>query len=363
MARRETKPTAQSARDAEQLIIKRLLWAGSIFIGLVTVFEWSHDLLSPWNRWLEPGIAIWFAVLAAVLTRWSTLDGLVRVAAVASFNLYLIINTLALLFWAPQPVDEYQFLTTVYWLPFGYGAAFLFLRINHALVFCLLAFMTLCLPIWTTFWLMGGLYWGEGFVSIVGMLGVAQLTYIALWTAVAMLRANYYRSEERSRLLESLAFSDPLTSLPNRRALATQMEIEIATAHRHGAPVCVVMIDIDHFKCINDTFGHRSGDQVLQRIGPLLLENLRITDALCRWGGEEFLMVCTATRDDTCLEIAERLRREVERCEFPHQKPVTISVGVASLRSGDGLTDLVDRADHALYRAKRLGRNRVELAD
>ena len=362
MARREKKAPAPSAKDAELLIIKRLLWAGAIFIGLITAFEWSHDLLTPWNRWLEPGIAIWFAVLAAALTRWSTLDGVVRMAAVTSFNLYLIVNTLALLFWAPQPVDQYQFLTTVYWLPFGYGAAFLFLRINHALVFCLLAFMTLCLPIWTTFWLMGGLYWGEGFASIVGMLGVAQLTYIALWTAVAVLRANYYRSEERTRLLESLAFSDPLTSLPNRRALATQMEIEIATAHRHGAPVCAVMIDIDHFKCINDNFGHQSGDQVLQKMGPLLLENLRITDALCRWGGEEFLVVCTATRHDTCLEISERLRMAVEGCVFAHQKPVTISVGVASLRSGEGLTDLVERADNALYRAKNLGRNRVEFA-
>ncbi len=362
MAQRETQISADSADSQELRTLTRLLLTGAAIIGLVTLFEWSNDLITPWNRWLEPGLAVWFGVLAGVLRLWRRLAGAVRLAAVASFNLYLICNTLALLFWAEQPLDEYQFLTTVYWLPFGYGSAFLFLSIHYALTLSLVVFLTLSLPVATTFWLVGRMYWGEGFLAVATMLAVAQLMYIALWTAVAMLRAGYYRAQERTRLLEILAYSDPLTSLPNRRGLASHMEAEIAEAHRRGDKVTAAMIDIDHFKRINDTFGHRCGDEVLQKIGPLLLENLRVSDTICRWGGEEFLVIFTSTSDATCLEIAERLRVAVQGCDFVHQIQVTISIGVAGLRGEESLTDLVSRADEALYRAKHLGRNRVELA-
>lgn len=363
MAKRETVPSNDSAVSAELRTLNRLLLAGATIIAVVTLFEWFNDLITPWNRWLEPGLAIWLMVLASALWRWSSLAGVVRVAAVASFNLYLIGNTLALLFLTPQPLDEYQFLTTVYWLPFGYGSAFLFLTIHHALTLSLAVFLTLSLPVWATLWLKGHLYWGEGFLAVATMLGVAQLMYITLWTAVAMLRAGYYRAEERARLMETLAYSDPLTNLPNRRALASRIEVEIAAAHGVGGRVSAALIDIDHFKGINDTFGHRCGDEVLQKIGPLLLANLRASDTICRWGGEEFLVVCTSTCQATFMEVAERLRIAVEACEFAHKMRVTISVGVASLRSDENLADLVGRADHALYRAKSLGRNRVELAD
>lgn len=363
MANRETPGSNDSVVSTELQTLNRLLLAGGTIIATVTLFEWSNDLITPWNRWLEPGLAICLIVLAGSLWRWSHLASVVRIAAVGSFNLYLIVNTLALLFWASQPLDEYQFLTTVYWLPLGYGAAFLFLSIHYALSLSLVVFLTLSLPVWTTFWLMGPMYWGEGFPAVATMLGVAQLMYIALWTAVALMRAGYYRAEERARLMEILAYSDPLTSLPNRRALASRMEAEIAAAHGLGIRFSAAMIDIDHFKGINDTFGHRYGDEVLQQIGPLLLNNLRVSDTICRWGGEEFLVVCTATCQATCMEVAERLRLAVEACEFAHQKKVTISVGVACLQSDENLADLVARADHALYRAKSLGRNRVELAE
>lgn len=363
MAKNEKNASFDSAVKAELLTLKRLLLAGATMIALVTLFEWSNDLITPWNRWLEPTVAILFTVLAYTLRRWTQFAGQVRVAAVATFNLYVVSNTLALLFWAPQPLDQYQFLTTVYWLPFGYGSAFLFLSIHYALAISLIVFLTVSLPVWTTLWMMGNTHWGAGFPAVAALLGLAQLMYIALWTAVAMLRAGYYRAEERTRLLESLAFSDPLTSLPNRRALANQMEVDIEAAHLQGDTLSAAMIDIDHFKFINDTFGHQSGDEVLKKIGPLLLENLHMAHSIGRWGGEEFLVVCTATCEDTCVEIAERLRSAVEACEFPHRERVTISIGVAALRGNESLAEFVERADHALYRAKSLGRNRVELAE
>ncbi len=323
--------------------------------------EWTSGLIAPWNRWLEPTAALVFALCGYGLGRWTRHTRALRVAAVLTFSAFLAGNMLVQLFLLPPPVDHFEFLTTVYWLPLCYGAAFLFLPSTQALVASLLVFGLLSVPLWATLGIKGYLHWGPGFPELAAQIGIAQFVYIALWAAVATLRARYYRTAEHARLMESLALADPLTGLPNRRALMARLDAELHAARRHGHALSAALIDIDHFKRINDQFGHADGDQVLQAIGPLLQGELRASDHLGRWGGEEFLLVCSHASQAACAELAERLRAAVEAFDFPHGARVTISVGVATLQAGEDMQGLVGRADKALYAAKEQGRNRVVL--
>jgi two-component system cell cycle response regulator len=164
---------------------------------------------------------------------------------------------------------------------------------------------------------------------------------------------------------QRLATTDPLTGLSNRRALLAALHIEMAHAHRHGAPLSFCLLDVDHFKSVNDVHGHAAGDQVLASIGALLRRELRIPDIPARWGGEEFVVVLKQADGTGALVAAERIRNAVqalEICSGGKALPITVSIGVAELSSKDSAETLIDRADRAMYRAKTGGRNRVELS-
>lgn len=165
--------------------------------------------------------------------------------------------------------------------------------------------------------------------------------------------------------LAKIARTDGLTGLFNRLYLTEQLEAVLANSARHDFPVCVLMIDIDHFKALNDTYGHQAGDLAIRHIADRLTTSLRDGDLLGRWGGEEFLAVLPFTNLDAGLEAAERLRRLVSLSpiDLPGASgPVTIhaSVGVA-MAADDSLAALVDRADRGLYAAKAAGRDTVRV--
>ncbi|MEN9799696.1 MAG: hypothetical protein RL653_3393 [Pseudomonadota bacterium] len=163
----------------------------------------------------------------------------------------------------------------------------------------------------------------------------------------------------------ALSITDPLTGAPNRRHLFQRMEIEVARAHRFGTQLSVLMVDIDHFKQLNDQNGHRAGDEVLQRVAGLLGSNLRKVDLLARYGGEEFMVLLPQVPKEEATGVAEKLRRLVSETpdEYGPGQPlgrVTISVGVANLPVDATDQDkLVDCADSALYAAKRAGRDKA----
>ncbi|PID39201.1 MAG: GGDEF domain-containing protein [Proteobacteria bacterium] len=163
------------------------------------------------------------------------------------------------------------------------------------------------------------------------------------------------------------AVRDPLTKLFNRRHLEKHLELELAFAARHNTPLCVLMMDIDHFKAVNDTYGHGVGDAVLHRFAELLASGIRNEDLAARYGGEEFVLVCRGIRGRVGAAVGDRLRQALEATTLVEEKPrlqVTMSVGVAAVpdgRYGDHQA-LLEAADKALYRAKERGRNRVELA-
>jgi diguanylate cyclase (GGDEF)-like protein len=159
-----------------------------------------------------------------------------------------------------------------------------------------------------------------------------------------------------------LATTDGLTGAFNRRHFTELATRQIATAVRNGRPLAAMMVDIDHFKKVNDTYGHATGDDVIRAVVGVLRAGVRTEDVLCRYGGEEFALVMTEMHG-TAADVAERLRKQVESLSIPGPVDpiaVTVSIGTADLRPDDRLDNLLARADEALYRAKQSGRNQVQ---
>lgn len=165
---------------------------------------------------------------------------------------------------------------------------------------------------------------------------------------------------ERVQLLYR-ATTDSLTGVSNRFKLTEYINAEHARFKRYGMPMCLIMADIDHFKAINDTYGHSVGDEVLAALAGLMLRNIRDTDSVGRWGGEEFMILTPLTALPKAMEFSERLRQIVENMDFPSVGRVTCSFGVAQLTPDESVPHLIQRVDQALYKAKNNGRNRVEI--
>jgi diguanylate cyclase (GGDEF)-like protein len=161
-----------------------------------------------------------------------------------------------------------------------------------------------------------------------------------------------------------MATVDVLTRLPNRRRFEEELAVETSRSARYGRPLSVIMFDLDHFKSVNDTYGHPAGDEVLQELGALLETMMRTSDTAYRYGGEEFVILARETGTKGAAILAERIRSAIEH-KFHAWRPgraVTASLGVAGTASGSTAAGLVTAADQALYTAKRSGRNRVAIA-
>jgi diguanylate cyclase (GGDEF)-like protein len=204
----------------------------------------------------------------------------------------------------------------------------------------------------------------DGFGASLIWFALAGLAFAGL--VIVTIGARLARS--RSRLaalafqLDRLARVDPLTGLRNRRDLDEILEATLSAARRDGTPLSVLLVDIDHFKQINDTGGHDAGDAVLVGVADSMRASLRTQDSLGRWGGEEFLVVLPNTDADEASLAAERLRSQIPHAtSASDQSPVTVTIGVATNDSGTP-SELVRRADAALYVGKRSGRNQVQAA-
>ena len=168
-----------------------------------------------------------------------------------------------------------------------------------------------------------------------------------------------------NRLLMELSQTDPLTRLCNRRSLTEMLENELSRCLRNLAPCSLIMCDIDHFKQVNDEYGHQAGDDVLVKVADLLREQLRPYDLAARYGGEEFCLVLPETNLAHATEVAERIRQEIQGFKFTGNLgtlKLTISLGVATISGNREISEdeLIRMADEALYLAKNSGRNRVE---
>jgi two-component system, cell cycle response regulator len=176
------------------------------------------------------------------------------------------------------------------------------------------------------------------------------------------------RAEELRRSAEAaseMSMTDALTGLLNRYGLQRALQREMAEARRYARPLSCLLIDIDFFKAVNDTYGHAAGDTALQQTARVISESVRGSDVVCRYGGEEFLVLAPETGVDGARALAEKIRQSCSSRLFGDAGrvfPLTLSAGVAQLDPGESGNDMIARADEALYHAKQTGRDRVEAA-
>jgi len=193
---------------------------------------------------------------------------------------------------------------------------------------------------------------------------------IGLFTSVVVVAITLVTINRYQRLLENLAVSDELTGCANRRKLEEEYERFVYREQRSGNSFSLILMDLDGFKEVNDLLGHLEGDDVLKKLADLMMRVTRPTDVLARWGGDEFALLTESSLHDAMI-MAERIRNTVAETSWPKKQELSydprddlsVSLGVAVFRAGESFVELLQRADHALYRCKQQGGNRVEMAD
>lgn len=191
-----------------------------------------------------------------------------------------------------------------------------------------------------------------------------KLAFIATASVVSLFSFVFASRAEMQRLqLEAIALRDPLTGAGNRRGMDEELRLAMADSLRSGRPLGLLVLDLDHFKFVNDTYGHLAGDEVLRRMADLVRGNTRMADRFFRMGGEEFSLLLPGVTAGSLREVAEKLRQAVERDLRCGDRPITVSVGAALFRPGESTAQWLARADAAMYEAKRQGRNRTVVAD
>lgn len=196
-------------------------------------------------------------------------------------------------------------------------------------------------------------------IYLIFLLSAARRIYLA-YAESLRLRFENEDMTERQDVLTTAAITDSLTGAYNRNMLNVALPREIERARRYGTPLAIIMLDIDHFKRVNDKHGHQMGDRTLVWVTERIATQLRDSDVLFRWGGEEFMVLAPGIDLAGAGQVAERMRREIERSPFESVGAITCSFGCSEFRPDDTRDGFIQRADSALYRAKTNGRNRVE---
>ena len=285
----------------------------------------------------------WGVLVAGALLTWTTLG----------YGLYL----------GDDAAAAEGVLTILHWVPVLYVFAFMVFDGPRAIWAAGALFSSVVLLTVPHAWF--------GLGASAGPLTPTYLVQVLLAHVVTLVALSFFASLQRSlaawrdtaQEMHTLAHTDALTGLANRRGAQEVLVREVARAGRYQRELAVLMLDIDRFKVLNDGFGHPLGDRVLVALAERLRANVRTSDLVARWGGEEFMVVAPETPMPQAQQLAELLRAHVAKDAFLDGHRVTVSVGVASHREGDEVDALVARSDAALYRAKAAGRNRVAVVD
>ena len=338
-----------------------------VAILAVWLLDSSTGVIAPWDRWAYPALALVLTVGAWVATFRPQHIPWVRLVTVATVNAFMVFEVHMIL-WYLQPLDMYQLSTTLQWYPLAYGLSYLFLNNRAAvtLTSLVLGYELVSFSARTIWWT-SGLVAPDYLVPLLWNTLLSQVMYAALLIAIIHIKHQMRSMQEQARTMAYQAQSDALTGVLNRRGL-DELLAQLGTGNTRGTPVSIFMIDVDHFKSINDTHGHRVGDAVLVQMARLMARQIRGVDTLGRWGGEEFMVVAPGIHGPMASELGERIRLAVEEHPFGPVGSLTLSVGVATWTPGvgtgtdQGVEQAIERADRALYAAKHNGRNQVVAA-
>ncbi|MCA6215048.1 GGDEF domain-containing protein [Ideonella sp. B7] len=338
-------------------LVKGLLGLGLAALASVALVETLTRTIAPWDQRLYPLVAAVLLLCLALLHHRPQWAPRIYLALALVLNAYLVTAILLALFNPLMPRSPLALVSSTFWMPLGYVLAFLFLERRAALGLVGITFTAIFLPSGIALSQGALAPWGAEVRAVLINMALAHFTFIVALLAIGRLRYRYQMARERMVAMQVLASTDPLTGLPNRRAMLEQLDNLLALAQRGRQVLSVLLLDIDHFKQVNDNHGHEVGDQVLSQLGQVLSSQVRACDLVGRWGGEEFLLLAPATLLEEARELAERIRQAVATTAFPHGRVLTVSLGVTQYRPDDHREALLRRADQALYRAKAAGRN------
>ncbi|MCA9837471.1 MAG: GGDEF domain-containing protein [Trueperaceae bacterium] len=338
--------------------IRFYVYAYATLIGTPKLlFSWYFIRAEdPFARLTYPALALYtFIVFLALVRKRSSLVRLERQTLIV-LGVFWLTRAVHLMFIA-QDVQMSEAIQAIYfsyvlfcvlvYLMFDNTTALRISVLTYVVSFVLSLAQVRFAPIETTF--LEALQFEAYLAVIIG--GIHALSYI---------KTELSESQARAEAFEQLAYQDSLTGLWNRRRIYACLQQHIEIAERYQRPLSIVLLDIDHFKHINDTYGHDVGDLILKEFAKLFTPLLRKADAWGRWGGEEFLVVCHETPLEEAEQFAGRLCQTLAASTFPKVAQVTASFGVVSLRPGQTADELLCMADALLYEAKRAGRNQVK---
>ncbi len=369
--------TLEVADPLENLRVRLTLWLFPV--GAVAAFlAWTLSLqsgeLSPPDRYLLWPIMLGFLALEVYLFLYPKQIRLVWYIALGLIALYEIVQVF---YEAAYGLEQHQYISpALLWFPMVYLMAFVSLGRRQAFMFSLV-YLLLGLGVGVVGLIVGGQALHPAASNSAIQFALSNTTYVLLMYLFAQLRRYYAQ-------MHQMAYSDPLTTLLNRRGIQNALEVELE--RMRGSTVygrrsqdstrptnstvrksqvntfSVLIIDLDHFKQINDTHGHAVGDQVLRETALRLKTHLRDSDRLGRWGGEEFLVLAPETDLQRAFTLAQRLHEDI-RSHPVTGIGLTMSLGVAAYHPEDSMATLLARADEALYRAKAAGRDRIVRED
>jgi diguanylate cyclase (GGDEF)-like protein len=339
-------------------LLKLLLTCGCASIALIWLFEGAAGRVSTIDRIAYPALLVIFAVCGMMLFIQPKQLELLERVCFATFAIYVTVHAQPI---ALADLSTYANASLAQWFPLVYTAAFFFLPTRHAVIISILIYLSVLVPNLVAALLQGPPQWSSDFGLLLVNVFCSHPVYIVTLSGIARLKTYLVQSKAQADAMSAAANIDYLTGVASRRAAAHVLQQALRYAQEQGEMLSVILLDIDHFKRINDTFGHDVGDRVLIEVAGTLRQHLRGADILGRWGGEEFIIVATAVGNDRAVELAERLRTLVATHSYVQVGRVTLSLGIATSRSYDTPEGLVKRADAALYQAKQRGRNRVEV--
>lgn len=329
------------------------LWLSEVFI---------RGYVNPIDSVAYPVLLVSFSLSIGLLSWRPQAYHLAAWGAVGPLALYGVIYAQAIIWDYSPSQDSYTLSTFPQWFPLIYITIFIFLPQGQALLLSGLIYVSLAVPSL----IIAVIERNEPeqariFPYLLHMM-LSHPIYIVVFSGVATLQISLRQAQAQANTMQVRANIDHLTQLANRRAATAFLHTALEQCRMGGLSAGVVLMDVDHFKAVNDTFGHGVGDQVLMHLARLLQSELRKSDLVARWGGEEFLVVLTPTTAAELHQTAERLRQLVAQYPYPRVGQVTASFGITLTQPDDQLETVLDRADNALYQAKQRGRNRVVVA-
>ncbi len=342
-------------------LLKLLLAFGAVAVLGTWAFEVWSGRINLIDQVAYPAMSLLFISYFCATLLWPARLKTLELLSFGTLAFYIVVNLQAIIFKLLPEIDIYTLATFAQWFPLVYTAAFIFLDTRQAIMISAVIYLALLAPSLLIVMFTGSQFWSDTTNAVLLNMIFSHPVYVVVLSSIAQLKEHYMRVKAQADIMSVAASVDHLTGASNRRAISHVLQQLLQRTQDASGSLAVILLDIDNFKGINDTYGHDVGDQVLIDVAEFLRLQLRASDCFGRWGGEEFLVVLPEARPGMALLLAERLRAQIAERRQPQVGRVTISFGVAMLAYGDTPSRLIKRADEALYRAKQNGRNRVEM--